>query len=48
MTESELFIEEVLNNNMTPINILNWYHNFYRLENMRVKMNESVACKRKR
>lgn len=33
MTESELFIEEVRNNNMTPINILNWYRNFYRLEN---------------
>lgn len=32
-TESELFIEEVQNNNMTPINILNWYRNFYRLEN---------------
>lgn len=33
MTESELFVREVHDNKMTPINILNWYRNFYRLEN---------------
>ena len=33
MNESELFIEEVENNNMTPIEILNWYRNFYHTEN---------------
>lgn len=33
MTESEMFVEEVLNNNMTPIEILNYYRNFYRSEN---------------
>lgn len=29
MTVSEMFVEEVENNNMTPIEILNWYRNFY-------------------
>lgn len=33
MTESELFVREVQDNKMTPINILNWYRNFYRTEN---------------
>lgn len=33
MTESELFVTEVQDNKMTPINILNWYRNFYRTEN---------------
>lgn len=33
MTESEMFVKEVQDNRMTPINILNWYRNFYRLEN---------------
>ena len=33
MNESELFVEEVENNNMTPIEILNWYRNFYHTEN---------------
>ena len=32
MTESELFVEEVRNNSMTPIEILNYYRNFYRSE----------------
>lgn len=32
MAVSELFVEEV-KNNMTPIEILNWYRNFYRSEN---------------
>lgn len=27
------FVEEVKNNNMTPIEILNWYRNFYHTEN---------------
>lgn len=26
---NEMFVEEVKNNNMTPIEILNWYRNFY-------------------
>lgn len=30
---SNTFTEEVKNNNMTPIEILNWYRNFYRTEN---------------
>lgn len=29
MTVSEMFVEEVENSNMTPIEILNWYRNFY-------------------
>nr|DAP55438.1 MAG TPA: hypothetical protein [Caudoviricetes sp.] len=33
MTVSEMFVEEVQDNRMTPINILDWYRNFYRLEN---------------
>lgn len=33
MTESEMFVKDVQNNKMTPINILNWYRNFYRSEN---------------
>lgn len=33
MTESEMFVREVHDNKMTPINILNWYRNFYRSEN---------------
>lgn len=32
MTESEMFVEEIQNNNMTPIEILNYYRNFYRSE----------------
>lgn len=32
MTVSEMFVKEVQDNRMTPINILNWYRNFYRLE----------------
>lgn len=26
---NEMFVEEVRNHNMTPIEILNWYRNFY-------------------
>lgn len=33
MTVTEMFVEEVENSNMTPIEILNWYRNFYRSEN---------------
>lgn len=33
MNASEWFVEEVKNNNMTPIQILNWYRNFYRSDN---------------
>ena len=33
MNASNYFVEEVKNNNMTPIEILNWYRNFYRTEN---------------
>lgn len=29
MTVTEMFVEEVENSNMTPIEILNWYRNFY-------------------
>lgn len=29
MNTSNYFVEEVKNNNMTPIEILNWYRNFY-------------------
>lgn len=29
MNISKYFVEEVENNNMTPIEILNWYRNFY-------------------
>ena len=32
MIESELFVREVQDNNMTPIEILNYYRNFYRSE----------------
>lgn len=32
MIENELFVEEVRNNSMTPIEILNYYRNFYRSE----------------
>lgn len=33
MTVSNYFVEEVENNNMPPIEILNWYRNFYHTEN---------------
>lgn len=33
MNASSYFVEEVKNNNMTPIEILNWYRNFYHTEN---------------
>lgn len=33
MNISNYFVEEVENSNMTPIEILNWYRNFYRTEN---------------
>ena len=33
MNTSKCFVEEVKNNNMTPIEILNWYRNFYHTEN---------------
>lgn len=33
MNASSYFVEEVENSNMTPIEILNWYRNFYRTEN---------------
>lgn len=33
MNASNYFVEEVENNNMTPIEVLNWYRNFYHTEN---------------
>ena len=33
MNASNYFVEEVENNDMTPIEILNWYRNFYHTEN---------------
>lgn len=33
MTNSEIFVEEVIKGNMPPIEILNWYRNFYHTEN---------------
>mgnify|MGYP006907956019 CR=1 FL=1 len=32
MNTSSYFVEEVKNSNMTPIEILNWYRNFYHTE----------------
>lgn len=33
MTNSEIFVEEVKKGDMAPIEILNWYRNFYHTEN---------------
>ena len=44
MTESELFVREVQDNKMTPINILNWYRNFYRTENNNTEQGIMVAA----